>query len=458
MVKFLMSLCKFNFGEFEEKEFRKFLRMGSILTVILGIYYMMRPLKDSLFAQLVGAEYQPYAKFLSVLFIGVVVAVYTKLLDYFPKHKLLCVLPPLFYGTITLSYAAFIWAYQGGIIKESLLTVIMGYLFYCVVESFGSIVVALFWSFSTDITKSEAAKTGFPLVYMIGQLGTVFTPILFINLPMSLGFGSDAISMALVGIFTFLIAPLVNHLYNKTPSDLMESQSPSKVAVEPSEKKKKTGFIEGLRLLFSHKYLIGILAVNFFFEFIAIVFDFNFKSEASKVYSGAKLTEYYSTYNAVLGAVALAFLLLGVSRITKKLGLKKSLACIPVFFGIAITGFLSLTLFGTLNSYSLDFLFWLMVSSKAIHYSINGPSLKQLYIPTSADVRSKTQAWIETFGARFSKQSGSTLNLLNRVIGMASYRLLSSCIGYVFVAAWFFVALYLGKTHKNATESGTNVC
>ncbi len=77
MVKFLMSLCKFNFGEFEEKEFRKFLRMGSILTVILGIYYMMRPLKDSLFAQLVGAEYQPYAKFISVLFIGVVVAVYT---------------------------------------------------------------------------------------------------------------------------------------------------------------------------------------------------------------------------------------------------------------------------------------------------------------------------------------------------------------------------------------------
>ena len=457
MIKFFMSLCKFNFGEFEESEFRKFARMGSILSVILGIYYMMRPLKDSLFAQLVGAEFQPYAKFISVIFIGVAVAVYTKLLDFFPKHKLLCTLPPVFYGTLTLAYAVFVWVYQSRMIQKSILTTVLGYLFYCIVESFGSIVVALFWSFSTDITKSESAKTGFPFVYMIGQLGTVVTPLLFINLPISLGVKSDAISIAIVGIFTFLIAPLVNHLYKKTPDDLMKSQSPSK-EIEPSEKKKKTGFIEGLKLLFSHKYLIAILAVNFFFEFITMIFDFNFKVEAAKVYQGGELTQYLSTYNSVLGTVALIFLLLGVNKITKKLGLKISLTCIPVFFGIALTIFLSLTLLGTLNSYSLNFLFWMMVSCKAIHYSLNGPSLKQLYIPTSADVRSKTQAWIETFGARISKQGGSTLNLINQIIGMASYRILSSFIGYIFVIAWFFVALYLGTTHKKATEINTNIC
>ena len=129
MIKFFMSLCKFNFGEFEESEFRKFARMGSILSVILGIYYMMRPLKDSLFAQPVGAEFQPYAKFISVIFIGVAVAVYTKLLDFFPKHKLLCTLPPVFYGTLTLAYAVFVWVYQSRMIQKSILTTVLGYLF-----------------------------------------------------------------------------------------------------------------------------------------------------------------------------------------------------------------------------------------------------------------------------------------------------------------------------------------
>ncbi len=78
-----MSLCKSNFGEF--KEFRKFLRIGSILTIILGVYYMMRLINDSLFSQLVGSEFQLYAKFISVVFIGVAVAIYTKLLDFFPS-------------------------------------------------------------------------------------------------------------------------------------------------------------------------------------------------------------------------------------------------------------------------------------------------------------------------------------------------------------------------------------
>ena len=33
-----------------------------------------------------------------------------------------------------------------------------------------------------------------------------------------------------------------------------------------------------------------------------------------------------------------------------------------------------------------------MVGSKAINYALNGPALKQLYIPTTTDVRFKAQA------------------------------------------------------------------
>ena len=51
-----------------------------------------------------------------------------------------------------------------------------------------------------------------------------------------------------------------------------------------------------------------------------------------------------------------------------------------------------------------------MVGSKAVNYALNGPALKQLYIPTTPDVRFKAQAWIETFGSRSSKQDGSVFN------------------------------------------------
>ena len=185
MVKFLMRICKLNFGEFEENEFKKFMRMGLIMSMIIGIYWTMRPLKDSIFRELVGDANQiAIAKMISVLLMIPFIAAYTKLLDFISKPKLLSIAPPLFYGTIVFLFSWYVLAFQSGLIGVSWLSIGLGYLWYFIVESFGSMIVALFWSFSTDITKAESAKKGFPLVYTFGQLGQVILPLLFITLPL----------------------------------------------------------------------------------------------------------------------------------------------------------------------------------------------------------------------------------------------------------------------------------
>lgn len=448
MIKFLMRICKLNFGEFEENEFKKFTRMGLIMMMIIGIYWTMRPLKDSLFSQLVGDRTQlAFAKMISVVLMIPFVAMYTKLLDFISKPKLLSVAPPLFYGTIVFLYSLFVLAFQSGLFGVNYITIGLGYLWYFLVESFGSMVVALFWSFSTDITKSESAKKGFPLVYAFGQVGNILFPYVFINLPVTLGIKSDFFPMIIICLLMFSIPIMVKGLIKNTPAELMVSQN---VELDEKAKKKKTGFVEGLRLLFSHKYLIGMFMVNFFYEAIVTIFDFNFKQLAMGTYSGVKLTQYLSVYSSVTGLVSLLLLLFGVNKITKRLGLKASLVSIPVFIGIAVIGF-SIT-------QNLTFFFCLMVSCKAINYSLNGPSLKQLYLPTSPDVKSKAQAWIETFGSRISKEAGSNMNVLVKPLGMAAYKMLCTSIGLVFVAAWFFIAIYLGKTHKKAIDTNTNVC
>ena len=59
-------------------------------------------------------------------------------------------------------------------------------------------------------------------------------------------------------------------------------------------------------------------------------------------------------------------------------------------------------------------LFWIMVVAKAINYALNGPALKTLYVPTSHDVKYKSQAWIETFGSRGSKAADQVLTCFNQ--------------------------------------------
>jgi AAA family ATP:ADP antiporter len=249
---------------------------------------------------------------------------------------------------------------------------------------------------------------------------------------------------------TFLIIPLVYALLKTTPKELL-----SPVQKEPPH---ETGFFDGLKLLLKNRYLLGIFGVNFIYEVIVTLFDFNFKIAASSFYSGVALTNYLSIYASSVNTVSLLSLLLGISNITRFLGVKVSLAVMPFIVGSALLGFL------TLNS--LSFLFILMVGSKAINYALNGPALKQLYIPTSHDVKFKAQAWIETFGSRTSKQIGSMFNMslsplqsvFGSSLGKSYYLLMSGIVCVPLLLFWLGIALLLGRTFTTAVKNNSLIC
>ena len=335
-------------------------------------------------------------------------------------------------------------------------TKVLGYLFYLFVESFGSLVIALFWAFATDTTVPESAKRGFPLVVTLGQMGGVLLPYTIGGLPHRLGLTSDALSLVILSVLTFLIIPVFRSFLKATPKKLLTSfQEKNQAAKQISH---EASFFEGLKLLLKNRYLLGIFAVNFVFEVVVTIFDFNFKLAASSVYSGVALTNYLSIYASSVNIVSLFCLLLGISNITRYLGVGAALAAMPIIVGCA--------LFGFLNVNSLSFLFSLMVGSKAINYALNGPALKQLYIPTTKDVKFKAGAWIETFGSRTSKQAGSVFNMslsplqsaFGSLAGKSHYLALSGAICFPLLAIWLMIALFLGKSFKKAIKTNTVIC
>jgi len=457
----LMQICRFNFGTFETEEFKKFLRMGLVFSLIIGIYWTLRPLKDSIFIQLVDKMQLPYAKTISVLALFPLVMFYTKLLGKISREKMLILLPT-FYGISILCFGAvmlFVQAPLEDIATRPLIlylgTKILGYIWYLFVESLGSLVVALFWAFATDTTEPSSAKKGFPLVVTMGQMGGVICPYSIGGLPHRLSLSTDALSMAILGILSLSIILLVRYFLTATPSHLLTS---FQGRCEEEQHKEEPGFLEGLKLMLGHRYLISMFVANFIYEFIITIFDFNFKIAAGSAYSGVALSHYLSLYGSSVNIVSLLCLLLGISNVTRFLGVGVALAAMPVIVGIALFGFLAID--------SLSFLFTLMVGSKAINYALNGPALKQLYIPTTTDVRFKAQAWIETFGSRASKEVGSIFNMLLKPLqttfgalaGRSHYLTLSGAIGFPLLALWLMVALYLGRKFRRALEEERVVC
>lgn len=436
--------------------------MGLIFALIIGVYWTLRPLKDAVFIHLVGKLSLPYAKTVSVLALLPLVMFYTRLLEKTSREKMLIILPS-FYGLGVLLFASLMPFVEKSPEEMkalsssfSILVQIIGYLWYLFVESFGSLVVALFWAFASDTTEPVSAKRGFPLVVAIGQLGGIIFPYSIGGLPHRLGLASDGLSMAMLGLFTLAIVPLVRRFLKVTPATLLKSFQGTNI--EEAEKEQEPGFLEGLKLMLKHRYLLGMFAVNFIYEVIVTIFDFNFKIAAGSQYSGVELSHYLSLYGSSVNVVSLTCLLLGISNITRFLGVGTALALMPLIVGGALLSFLTID--------SLNFLFILMVGSKAINYALNGPALKQLYIPTSPDVRFKAQAWIETFGSRASKEAGSLFNMLlsplqtyfGATVGRSYYLIMSGCIGFPLLALWLMTALFLGKTFKDAISQKKIVC
>lgn len=459
LLRFFQSICRFNFGNFEKEEFKKFLRMGLIFALIIGSYWTLRPLKDAVFVQLVDKLQLPFAKTFSVMVLLPLVMFYTKLLGKTSREKMLVILP-VFYGAALFVFGLLMLGFQAPAEEIAarpfwflMATKGLGYLFYVFVESFGSLVVALFWAFATDTTSPGPAKRGFPLVVAIGQMGGIIFPFSLGGLPHRLHCATDALSMICLSFLIVSIVPLVRYFLRSTPSELLTSfHAPAE------ESKEEPGFLEGLKLLLKNRYLLGIFAANFIYEVVVTIFDFNFKIMASTAHSGVALSNYLSIYASSVNIVSLLCLLLGISNVTRYLGVGVALAAMPVIVGGALVGFLSLN--------TLSFLFALMVGSKAVNYALNGPALKQLYIPTTPDVKFKAQAWIETFGSRTSKQAGSMFNMtlaplqttLGAVAGRAQYLMLSGIVCFPLLAAWLVIALYLGRTFKKAVRENTLVC
>jgi AAA family ATP:ADP antiporter len=462
------------FGDFSKEELIKFLLLGTIFTFLIGAYWTLRPLKDSILTSMCGAGTAlAWGKIFSLLFVFPVVIAYSKVVDALPRHKLFYIICGI-YAALTLLLGGLMFNSSFGVANAIVvaqrtgsalfMSKVLGYSFYVFVESFGSIVIALFWAFVTDITASESAKRGFPVVMLVGQIGGIVFPQLFKQLvkasfiPVALR--SSALAVCADGVLMIIAIALMMLFIAVTPkSQLVGYHGKNEDKVEKEEE--EAGFFEGLRLMFSKAYLFGIFLIITFFEIIVTVFDFHFKNLVATTYAADEVakTAVLNNYGSMATGLTFICLLLGINNIQRYMGLTVSLALMPVLIAVAVFGFWQFP-------GQLTFLMGLMVASKAVNYALNSPSQKQLYIPVTKTVRFKSQAWIESFGSRGAKAAGSGVNMLKSgfeakygaAAGLLHHVAVSSYLGLGMAAMWFVVAIYLGRTHKRAIDTKQVVC
>jgi len=411
-------------------EAKRFGFLSVILTFIVGTYWLLRPLKDAIFVSHVGAEYLPYAKIASVLFLVLIILLYSKLVDFCQPQQLFYVVTPC-YGIFFL-FLAYVLSRHLAVRSPTTLDTyeLVGWATYLGVESFILLVYAIFWSFVASITDTESAKRGYAFIFAGAQIGTIIGPE-FAKHATRLGL-SLLVVIAACGIFMIpLLIKVFTYLY------------PQIVASTFQDKKSSTGFIEGLWLLCSRPYLIGVLGVATLGSVVATILEFEFVYRAKEVYQSVeKITEFLGIYGQTINAFTFLFALFGTSFIIRKCGLTISLVAYPIIVGVMVCC--------VWYSPTLWVLFAAMVTIKCLSYALNSPCKEIMYIPTSKDVKFKAKGWIDTIGYRCAESIGGAVGILFPAI--TSLVFFGSIISLGVVAVWITVALYVGKTNYHLVQ------
>jgi AAA family ATP:ADP antiporter len=420
-------------GDISREELKKFGLLSGVFFFIVGAYWLVRSLKEVIFANTVGKMYLPYAKIASLICLVFVLMFYSKLVDWLSKYRLIYVLSG-FFGAFFAILALLVMHPTIGLANTTTDKYrFFGWAAYAGIEILGSLLPGLFWAFVNSSMDTAAAKKGYPIILAGAQMGSILGSYLcthasFLGIGALFGIGSASI----------LVVPLMIKWF--------VSQHPDALTERQATKSQSTGMFEGLRLLFSKSYLIGILAVSTLYEVVGEIINMQMKLTAVDTYpTPEKLAEFMGFFGVSVNTLSLIFAIVGTSFFIRRFGFTFCLVAYPVTIATAVCC--------TWTFQGLWVFFGAMVALKGLSYALNNPCKEVMYIPTSKDIKFKAKGWMEGFGSRTAKGSGASI--VAAIVGSANMVAYGSLIslGIIFTV-WIPAALFVGRTNNKLVQEG----
>uniref|UniRef100_A0A6U3R993 ADP,ATP carrier protein n=1 Tax=Ditylum brightwellii TaxID=49249 RepID=A0A6U3R993_9STRA len=445
-------------------EMLRTLCLSSTLFFMIGGYWLLRSLKDPVLTALCGVTVIPKAKMLSVFVVLGVVAVYNRLLDSdTPKHHLFYVFGSFYFVLFSIIATLLADETIGLPNQEPDPTRILGWISYCSIESFGSVMVSLFWSFANSNFSLESAKASYGFMVAAAQIGSIIGPTIVNRYGASLGLPRCYFIGALCMLFIQASMYFYVSVYGVADAGQKEGS--------PKKKKEKAGILEGLRLFATHNYVKGIFAISCLFMVEVTIVDYTMKvlardhfaslhpcergnscwnieedtAEGMSQMATAEFMRFMGLFGQATNTLSFLLSLFGTSAVIRTLGLRLTLLLFPSMC-------LAVIIMVRINP-TLYTVFAAMMILKASSYALNNPTKEILYQPTSPSVRYKAKSWIDIFGARGSKAMGS---VVTNAFSDSAQVLVSngSLVGMAVASFLIWNAKFMGKKFEEYTESG----
>jgi ATP/ADP translocase len=334
---------------------------------------------------------------------------------------------------------------------------VLGYAMYATIESFGSLAVATFWSYTNSTLSLQDAERYYGTIIATAQWGAIGGSTLVAS-------GRWEAPYLLVVVVLFIVLQLVlMQLYDRRfqPTSVLAIEATAALAGGSASVVGDTQsvmtwqdnnatvtkpFWSGLYLILQHHYVMLVLAVSCLYEICMTLLDYQMKllglaKFEQDVTEGMSFLQFMGRYGQVVNFTSLVLSSILFPWLIRQFGLRKTLMLFPTM--LLLVAFL---VYGALPG-NLGVLFFSLSLLKAMTYSIHDPSKEMLYIPTSNAVKFRAKFWIDVVGERILKAVGSAFNTLANTVEQSVQigRIPSFLSALGLWLACYYVGIYFDK-------------
>lgn len=405
--------------DIETNEVRSTLASFGLVLILMGSYYILRPVRDAMASNWTDAEVS-WLWTCTFICSTLAVSLYGAAVARVSIHRLV----PSVYALFAASFALFYLGTQTLVEQE-----LLDKTFYVWVSLFSLFHISVFWSFMADTFSRPQATRLFGFIGAGASIGGIGGPALATLLVGDLG--TDPL-LLLAAALIALAPPLVIWLQQLKRSDLHnEKHSANSAAFDNIGGGALAGFSEFLQ----SRYLLMIGLFIFFYTFIGSFAYFELKNLLVD-YDGAARTQIWASMDLVVNIFTVVVGAFATGRIAKHLGLPFTLASIPVLmFGgmlmLAVTPVVAVAVA-------------MQIVRRIGNYAISRPAREILFTAVDRETRFKAKPVIDIVIYR----GGDMLNAwaftaLTQGLGLGMAAV--AVVGAGVAVLWAATGAYLGR-------------
>jgi AAA family ATP:ADP antiporter len=410
------------------EETRATLASFLLVFLLMGSYYILRPVRDALASDWTDAEVSwlwTFTFFLSTI----AVSLYGGAVARIRFQRLV----PSVYGLFAASFVLF---YLGShlVIERTLLDKA----FYLWVSLFSLFHISVFWSFMADTFSKPQATRLFGFIGAGASAGGIVGPATATLLVGDLG--TDAL-LLIASTLVVLALPIVRWLQRLKLTDLHNRD----VALDTANLAIGGNPLAGFSEFLQSRYLLAIGLFLFLYTAISAFVYFELKN-LLEVYDPETRTQIWANMDLAVNSLTILVAVFVTGRVAKYLGMPFTLASIPVLIGAGLLCLATAPIVGVVVA--------LQIIRRAGDYAISRPAREMLFTTVDRETRFKAKPVIDIViyrGGDMLSAWGFTALTQGLGLGLAAVAL----VGAGIAALWALTGVYLGRQFNEMNPAGT---